>query len=93
MTITSRKLIRATTPRADSLVPDQDVTVAQERAAIERHRNLGAARGLLAEAILLRFPVVERQRLHGTRGQPRGPYRIADVAQDSFDNDQDAPIS
>ena len=65
MIITSRRLIRATTARLRLRVPEQHVAVAHERAAVERDRDLDAARGLLAEAVLLRLPVVEREHVDG----------------------------
>ena len=45
------------------VVPDQDVAVAHEGAAVERHGEFDAAGRLLAEAVLLRLPVIEGQRL------------------------------
>ena len=67
-------------------IPEQHIAVAHIRAAVERNRQLGALCGRLSEATLLRLPLVDLQQVHGSGGQPLGPFRIADIAQNSFDN-------
>ena len=54
-------------------IPEQHVAVAHVRAAVERNRHLGAVRGRLAEATLLRLPLVELQQVHVGGGQPLRP--------------------
>ena len=74
-------------------VPQQDVAVAQEGAAVERNGNLASARRRLAKTVLLRLPVVEGERFDRACGQARGPFRVACIAQDLFDEYQGAPLS
>src|SRR6267142_5755671 len=58
-------------------VPGEHVAIAENDAAIERDRHLAAAGRALAKAVLLRFPLVERQHVDARSREAREPFRIA----------------
>jgi hypothetical protein len=74
-------------------VPEEHVAIPEVRAAIDGDGNFGALCGQLAEAALLRLPLVDLQHVDLGRSQPTGPFRIAYIAEYGFNDDHDTLFS
>jgi len=74
-------------------VPEQHVAIPEVYAAIDGDRNFGALCGHLAEAALLRLPLVDLQHVDLGQSQPTGPFRITDIAEYGFNDDHDTLFS